>query len=146
MSTWKRFEDIQAWQKARILAKKVYEIYQTGKLSKDWGLRDQMNRSSGSIMDNIAEGFDRGGNKEFIHFLSIAKGSTGELQSQLYRAYDRGYIDKETFHELYKEANLISAMIKKLIDYLKKSKIKGYKFKLILTLIAASTMITYLIS
>lgn len=129
MSTWKRFEDIQAWQKARILAKNIFKLCRTGKLSKDRGLRDQMNRCSGSIMDNIAEGFDRGGNKEFIQFLSIAKGSAGELQSQLYRAFDRDYIDEKTFKELYAETNLISAMIKKLIDYLRNSKFKGYKFK-----------------
>lgn len=84
------FEDIIAWQKARELDKVIFNLIQNSTIKSDFALKDQMLRSSGSIMDNIAEGFDRDGNKEFIHFLTISKGSCSELRSQLYRAMDRG--------------------------------------------------------
>ena len=85
MATIQRFEDLEAWQKARELAKQVYVISNTGKLSKDFDLKNQINRSCGSVMDNIAEGFGRGSRNEFTNFLSIAKGSSDETKSQLYR-------------------------------------------------------------
>ena len=92
MATIKSFEEIEAWRKARVLSKEIFELTQKGSFSKDFSLRDQINRSSGSIMDNIAEGFERGGNTEFIQFLSIAKGSAGEVCSQIYRAHDRNHL------------------------------------------------------
>jgi four helix bundle protein len=88
MSTIKRFEDIEAWQRAREIAKNIYRITSSGEFSRDYGLKDQIRRSSVSIMSNIAEGFERDGNKEFIYFLSLAKGSCGEAASQLYVALD----------------------------------------------------------
>jgi len=100
MATIKRFEDISAWQKARELSKEIYAITKIGRFSKDYELKGQILKASGSIMDNIAEGFERGGKGEFIQFLGIAKGSCGEVRSQLYRALDREYIDKEKFNEL----------------------------------------------
>jgi len=98
-------------------------------LSTDYRLKDQINGSSGSIMDNIAEGFDRGGNKEFINFLSYSKGSAGESLSQLYRIYDRKYISEDEFNELSNKAKELINKIGGLISYLKKSGIKGIKFK-----------------
>lgn len=95
MATFKAFEDIEAWQKARDLVRRVYHISQGSEFSRDYALKDQMRRAAISIMSNIAEGFERNGNKEFIHFLSIAKGSAGEVRSQLYVALDQRYIDKD---------------------------------------------------
>jgi len=89
MATFNNFEDIEAWQKARQLTKRIYEITKKGALAKDYGLKDQIRRASVSIMSNIAEGFERGGNKEFIQFLSTAKGSSGEVRSQLYVIVDQ---------------------------------------------------------
>src|SRR3990172_5987147 len=103
MATIKRFEYIHSWQKARILSKEIYTITKIGEFSKDYDLKNQIRKASGSIMDNIAEGFERGGKGEFIQFLGIAKGSCGEVRSQLYRALDREYIDKEKFNEKYKK-------------------------------------------
>jgi len=96
-----RFEDLIAWQKARELTKQIYDVTRTGQFSKDFGLKDQIRRASVSVMSNIAEGFDRGGRKEFHRFLVIAKGSCAEVRSQLYIARDIGYIDKKYFDELY---------------------------------------------
>ncbi len=90
MATIQRFEDLDIWKMARTLAEEVHELYTNHDVfSKDYRLKNQINGSSGSVMDNIAEGFERGGNNEFVNFLSIAKGSLGEVKSQLYRAYDR---------------------------------------------------------
>jgi len=128
MATFKSFEEIEAWQKARVLANKIYHLYQEGSFSKDFKLRDQINDSSGSIMDNIAEGYERNGNREFIQFLSIAKGSAGEVRSQLYRALDRKYISEKTFTGLRDDALLISKLLSGLMTYLNKSGLKGTKF------------------
>ncbi|MFC2136610.1 four helix bundle protein [Bacteroidota bacterium] len=95
MAKIEKFEDIKAWQKARIMVKKMYDLSKL--MRNEYELISQIKRSSGSIMDNIAEGFERGGRKEFIHFLSIAKGSSGELRSQLYRLLDNGFISKDIF-------------------------------------------------
>jgi four helix bundle protein len=97
MSRIEKFEDLIAWQKARILAKEIYAVTEKGEFSKDFGLKSQIQRASVSIMSNIAEGFDRAGRSEFHHYLVIAKGSSAEVRSQLYVAYDIGYISKEQF-------------------------------------------------
>lgn len=129
MATIKRFEEIKAWQKARGLNSKVVDIIDKGQLKRNFRLIDQIEGSAGSIMHNIAEGFERNGNKEFIQFLYVAKGSCGEFRSQLYRAVDRKYINQEDFDELYKMAIEIIVMIQKLIDYLEQSEFKGTKYK-----------------
>jgi len=128
MATIRKFEDKEAWQKARTLAQEIYTLCTTTELAKDFKLRDQINASSGSIMDNIAEGFERGGKQEFIQFLAIARGSAGEVKSQLYRLLDRRYINKEKFEELYALANEVGSKITNWMKYLNKSEIKGIKF------------------
>lgn len=129
MATIKRFEDLDAWKKARELSKKIFELTDKGSFKQDFALINQINSSSGSAMDNIAEGFERGGRKEFLQFLSIAKGSAGETRSQLYRAFDKKYLDEKKFNELYGEVIDISKIISGLMEYLNKSEIKGSKFK-----------------
>ncbi|MEA1887524.1 MAG: four helix bundle protein [Bacteroidota bacterium] len=124
----KRFEDLEIWQEARELCKYVYEITSKKPFCNDFRFRDQMRASAGSIMDNIAEGFDRGGNKEFHQFLSIARGSTAEVRSQSYRAYDYGYINKEILNELLKRTDSLSRKTYNLMQYLKNSDIKGLKY------------------
>jgi len=129
MATFQSFEAIEAWQKAKELTRGIYAVSNKGPFSKDFGLRDQIRRASVSIMSNIAEGFERGGTREFIQFLSMAKGSSGEVRSQLYVAVDQGYIDKETFEQLYTLAGEASRMITGLMKYLRKSNVKGVKYK-----------------
>lgn len=129
MSTIQKFEDILAWQKARELSKKIYELTRLESFSRDYKLRDQIHSSSGSVMDNIAEGFERGSNKEFIQFLYISKGSVGELKSQLYRAFDQKYITEDSFKSTFNNAEEIGGMIGGLINYLTNSEYKGTKFK-----------------
>lgn len=129
MATIQRFEDLEIWQLARELAKEIFVLAQNGKLSKDFSLKDQMNRSSGSIMDNIAEGFGRASRLEFIQFLSISTGSADELKSQLYRCLDKEYISKDNFDSLYKKTNAIYKKINGFIKYLNTTLVKGTKFK-----------------
>lgn len=129
MATIQRFEDLEIWIKARILSAKVYPLTFIEPIHSDFRLKDQMRGSSGSIMDNIAEGFERGSKLEFINSLTISKGETGELKSQLYRCLDNQYIPQELFDELYSLADEITKMITGFISYLNKSKIKGQKFK-----------------
>lgn len=129
MATIKRFTDIVAWQKARELANTIYMLTRKGAFAKDWGLRDQIQRASVSICSNIAEGFERSGNKEFVNFLWIAKGSTGEVLSQLYIAKDCGYIDDVAFGNIQERLQLISAMLYNLIRSLKTSAVKGERYK-----------------
>jgi four helix bundle protein len=128
MATFKSFEEIEVWKKAREFASKVYTLTLESSFSKDYKLRDQINGSSGSIMDNIAEGFERDGTREFIQFLSIAKGSAGESRAQLYRALDRGHISEETFQQMVFDVLSISKQLSNLINYLKKSEFKGTKY------------------
>src|SRR5438046_8350176 len=97
MNEIERFEDIIAWQKARVLTKEIYAVAKTGEFRKDFGLRDQVQRAAVSTMSNIAEGFERGGDKEFIQFLSHSKGSCGDVRSDLYVALGRGYISPVSF-------------------------------------------------
>lgn len=129
MATIQKFEDLEVWQLARTLSKDIFVLSQTGKLAKDFSLKDQMNRSSGSIMDNIAEGFGRGSRLEFIQFLSISTGSADELKSQLYRCLDKEYINKESFESLYEKTNAVYKQINGFIKYLNTSLVKGTKFK-----------------
>jgi len=129
MATIKRFEDILSWQKSRVLCKILGDLIDKGKFKHAYKLIDQIERSSGSIMDNIAEGFERGGNKEFIQFLHISKGSCGEFRSQLYRALDRNYLTQNEFDILYDLSKEIIVLLQKLIDYLLQSELKGSKFK-----------------
>jgi four helix bundle protein len=128
MATIKSFEEIEAWQKARVFSKRIYQLTLTGSFAKDYSLKDQINASSGSIMDNIAEGFGRGGTKEFIQFLSYSRGSADECRSQLYRSLDRNHIDQDTFGSLKSEAVEIDKMITGFISYLQNSGIRGSKF------------------
>jgi four helix bundle protein len=128
MATFTCFEEIRAWQKARILCSRIYVLATTTNLAKDYKLKDQINGSSGSVMDNIAEGFGRGGNKEFVQFLEVSHGSACECQSQLCRLLDRNYITKEVFDELYLLCGQIRSMIISLINYLQKSGFKGIKY------------------
>ena len=127
MSTVKRFEDLECWKSARRLCKLVYKLTRKEKFSKDFSLVDQVRSSSGSAMDKIPEVFDRGGNKEFTHFLSISRGSVGELKSQLYKALDQEYIDDPEFQETYSLASLTGKQISGLMTYLKNSSRKGFK-------------------
>lgn len=128
MSKINSFEDLEVWQKAREFARKIHEFSRTESFSKNYSLKDQINRSSGSVMDNIAEGFERGSKKEFIQFLFIAKGSCGESRSQLYRALDKNHIDKNKFEDLKDEALNISKQLSGFIRYLNASDIKGQKY------------------
>lgn len=129
MSTIKRFEDLEIWQLAREISKDIYKITYKECIKYDFSLIDQLRRSSGSIMDNIAEGFERDGNKEFVQFLSIAKGSSGETRSQLHRALDQHYIDDSEYKFLYNNLINVSIKIKNMMSYLKKSGLSGDKFK-----------------
>ncbi|MCL0082954.1 four helix bundle protein [Thermodesulfovibrionales bacterium] len=101
MGNVERFEDLRVWQTAREVVGVVYKMSSTGAFSKDYALRDQIRRAAVSVLSNIAEGFSRRSNKEFIQFLFIAKGSVAEVQSQLYTALDQGYISQEAFDSIY---------------------------------------------
>lgn len=129
MPTFRRFEDIDAWQKARELTREVYAVSRKGAFGRDFGLRDQIQRACVSVMSNIAEGFDRSGNREFAHFLSVAKGSVAEVRSQLYVALDAEYLDRQTFQQLSDTASETSRLIGGLMKYLRQSSHRGPKFK-----------------
>lgn len=129
MATVKRFEDLEVWQRAREICKLVSVYTKKQDFSRDFTLRDQIRGSSGSAMDNIAEGFERDGNKEFIQFLTISKGSIGETRSQAYRALDYDYISEDEFEVLKEKCLVLSEKLGAFINYLKKSEYKGNKFK-----------------
>lgn len=129
MSTIKKFEDLEIWQEARALAKDIYLLVNESQNAIDLSLKNQIIRSSGSIMDNIAEGFERSGNKEFKQFLSISKGSCGELRSQLYRLLDFSIISNDTFSAFEGRSLSLSRRISSFINYLNKSELKGSKFQ-----------------
>ena len=129
MATITKFEDLEIWQEARILAKEVFTISQETDLKTDYRFNSQIKSSSGSVMDNIAEGFERDGNLEFRQFLSIAKGSAGETRSQIYRLYDYQYINEEKFLDLKFKYQNLSGKIKNFITYLNKKDFKGTKFQ-----------------
>ena len=123
-----RFEDMEIWKDARDLCKFVFELTSKEIFNKDFRFRDQIRASAGSVMDNIAEGFERGGNKEFGQFLYYSKGSCGETRSQGYRALDFKYISEAEFNKLNESALRISTKIAQLIKYLKDSEMKGAKY------------------
>ncbi len=129
MARIEKFEDIEAWQKARELTREIYRVTNRGDFAKDFGLRDQIRRASVSIMSNIAEGFGRGGNREFVQFLSMAKGSVSEVQAQLYVAVDVGYLTKAQFQQLYSLSQSTGNFIGGFIRYLAASEHKGAKYK-----------------
>lgn len=128
MGKIEKFEDLKVWQKAREMNLRIYKLSNRGTFSKDYGLRDQIRRASVSIVSNIAEGFERNGNKEFSQFLSIAKASAGEVRAQLYIALDLEYISKEEFSEILNDLMEVSKMIKGLMNYIKTTEMKGSKF------------------
>lgn len=123
-----RFEELEIWKEARELCKFIRSLTRKSQFSKDFKLVGQINGSSGSVMDNIAEGFDRDGNKEFIQFLSIARGSNAETRSQAYRAYDSSYIDDLELNEVLTQTESLRKKIKSLMLYLKNSDRKGNKY------------------
>ena len=129
MASFKRFEEILSWQKARELNAIIGKYIDENRFSRNYRLISQIEGSAGSIMDNIAEGYERSGNKEFIQFLYISKGSCGEFRSQLYRAVDRNYLKQSEFEELDRLAREIIVLLHRLITYLQGSKLTGVKYK-----------------
>ncbi len=129
MATINKFEDLEVWQEARKLALQIHTICVDTELRNDFRLKSQIKSSSGSVMDNIAEGFERDGNMEFRQFLSIAKGSAGETRSQLYRLYDCGYITSGQLEILKSNYESLSSRLKSFINYLNKKEYKGNKFQ-----------------
>jgi len=125
MATIRRFEDLEIWQFAREQAKEIYKLTQSGSFAKDFDLRNQINASAGSAMDNIAEGFERFTNKDFLHFLVIAKGSNAEVRSQLYRALDRNHISRETLNSRLDFSVMIGNKVKAFADYLTSSQYRS---------------------
>jgi len=129
MGTIRKFEDIEAWQKARELTRQVYTVSDSGQFARDFGLRDQIRRAAVSIMSNIAEGFERDGSAEFSQFLAIAKGSAGEVEAQLYVALDQGYINQKQFDDIKALASSTKKLIAGFMNYLKQSNLKGQKYR-----------------
>jgi len=128
MATIKRFEDLEIWIEARRLFKEIIIISKNSDLKNDFKLNAQIKSASGSVMDNIAEGFERNGNREFIQFLSIAKGSAGETRSQIYRLFDNDYINENKMNTLVNDYEKLSIKIHNFICYLNKKEFKGTKF------------------
>ena len=124
-----RFEDVEGWKKGRVLAGEIYRVTSSGEFSRDFGLRDQVRRAAVSIPSNIAEGFERGGDREFRQFLAHAKGSTGELKTHLYIALDLGFIGRERFDHLYGQASEIGRILGGLMKYLSQSNLRGRKYR-----------------
>lgn len=129
MAVAKRFEDLEVWIAAKDASVMIYKITENESLKKDFGLKDQIRRASISVISNIAEGFERNGNKEFIQFLSIAKGSAGEVRAQLYIIKELEFINEEEFTLLNEKVTQVSKMLSGFINYLKQSELKGTKFK-----------------
>ncbi len=128
MAKIEKFEDLEIWNKSREICIDIETLFETTNLGKRFSIRDQMDRSSGSIMDNIAEGFERNGNREFVNFLSFSKGSCGELKSQLYRALDKKLIFQNEFENLAVKIELVKNKIGAFMKYLNSTEIKGLKF------------------
>lgn len=128
MAKIEKFEDLEIWNKSREICIDIETLFETANLGKRFSMKDQMDRSSGSIMDNIAEGFERNGNREFVNFLSFSKGSCGELKSQLYRALDKNLISQSEFDNLSIKIELVKNKICAFMKYLNSTEIKGLKF------------------
>ena len=128
MATIKRFEDLEVWQLSRNLNKELFEILKSKPQNTNGYLVNNVYKTAGSIMDNIAEGFERDGNKEFKQFLSISKGSSGEFKSQLYRAFDFNIITEKEFKTLFNKTHSVAKQLNSLMNYLKKSNYSGRKF------------------
>jgi four helix bundle protein len=129
MQKIKNFEDIESWKSARKLTNEVYKATSAGDFVRDFGLKDQIRRASVSILSNIAEGFERGNDKEFVYFLGLAKGSTGEVRAQLYVAFDQGYLSENSFDQLSTIAIEIGELLSGFIRYLKQSTLRGNRFR-----------------
>jgi len=127
--TAKNFEELEIWKQARTLTGKIYKLTRDGPFAKDFGLCSQIQRASVSVMSNIAEGYERGGNQELIQFLAIAKGSCGEVRCQLYVAVDQGYVNQEEAVGLIDQHRKLSIMLHKFMEHLKGSSFKGQKYK-----------------
>ena len=129
MAKIKKFEDIESWKRARILTKQIYEITSMGKFGRDFGLKDQIRRAAVSVLSNIAEGFERGGDQEFLQFLAVAKGSCGELRAQLYVALDQEYFSLEKFETLSSAATEVGQLLSGFMRYLRESDLRGSKYR-----------------
>ncbi|MDR4892887.1 MULTISPECIES: four helix bundle protein [unclassified Chryseobacterium] len=129
MGTVNKFEDLEIWKLSRQLCHEIYDIIESTNLKNNFKLCNQIDGFSGSVMDNIAEGFERNGNREFIQFLSIAKASCGETRSQLYRVFDRSFISQEKFETLMEQTETLSKKISSFIKYLNTTDLKGTKYK-----------------
>lgn len=129
MATVQQFEDLEVWKKARLVTRHIYAVSSKGAFARNFGLSDQIQRASVSAMSNIAEGFEREGNKEFRQFLALAKGSAGEVRSQLYVALDASLLQQSEFQQLYNSLIELSRLIAGLMRYLNASDYKGNKFK-----------------
>ena len=129
MGKIEKFEDIESWKVAREVTKLIYDASSQGAFARDFALCNQIRRAAVSILSNIAEGFERGGNKEFIQFLAVAKGSCGEVRAQLYVALDQQYVDEETFDQIRGKLTDVSKLISGLTRYLRQSELRGEKFK-----------------
>ena len=129
MAKINKFEDLEIWQKTREICQFVEYLIQSTALKTNYSLKDKIDRSSGSVMDNIAEGFERNGNREFIQFLSISKGSAGEVKSQSYRAFDKKLISEEQHFKLNEMIEIEKNKIGAMMNYLQNCEIKGLKFK-----------------
>ncbi len=129
MATIEKFEDIEAWKLAREVTRLIYKISSTGNFAKDYALSNQIRRAAISILSNIAEGFERSGNKEFLNFLAIAKGSCGEVRAQLYAALDQRYLDEEQFGNISQKLLETSRVIAGFMKYLQQTELRGNKFK-----------------
>jgi four helix bundle protein len=128
MATYTRFEDMEVWQKARLLTREIYAVSNMPPFNRDWRLRDQTRDASISIMSNIAEGFERNGSREFLQHLSIAKGSSGEVRSQLYVALDQRYLSPDAFKPIYSLSCEISHSLGGFMQYLRRSPLRGSKY------------------
>jgi|SRR5688572_1162367 len=129
MARIESFEQMLSWQKARELTRAIYALSKQGAFAKDFALRDQIRRAAVSVLSNIAEGFERGGDREFTQFLSLAKGSCAELRSQLYVALDQSYLSREEFIRLKDLAVEINKLISGMMSYLSNSQLGGRKFR-----------------
>jgi four helix bundle protein len=129
MATIARLEELEIWQLARVYAKNIGEVVERSSFNNEYGLKQQIKNSSGSVMDNIAEGFGRGSKNEFVNHLTIAKGSAEESRSQLYRSLDKGLIDAVCFEDMLLQSVILVRRMTALINYLNRSPVKGNKFK-----------------